>query len=158
QSVRRLIPFTTLFRSRMIVHEDLYDDFVAKLTERMSSLRLGDPPDEDTDVAPLHEESAAEGLMEQVQDAIDKGATVHCGGKRPDRTGAFVEPTVLTDVSRDMRAFYEELFGPVAVVYSVADEDEAVALANESSYGLGGSVISDDGDRAHRVARQIDTG
>src|SRR5699024_11737934 len=83
QSVRRLIPFTTLFRSRMIVHEDLYDDFVAKLTERMSSLRLGDPPDEDTDVAPLHEESAAEGLMEQVQDAIDKGATVHCGGKRP---------------------------------------------------------------------------
>lgn len=143
---------------RMIVHEDLYDDFVAKLTERMSSLRLGDPTDEDTDVAPLHEESAAEGLMEQVKDAIDKGATIHCGGKRPDRTGAFVEPTVLTDVSRDMRAFYEELFGPVAVVYSVADEDEAVALANESSYGLGGSVISDDDDRAHRVARQIDTG
>src|SRR5699024_11232712 len=103
----------------------------------------------------VHAHSEAWGPVRQGPAASEEGAPIPCGGKRPDRTGAFVEPTVLTDVSRDMRAFYEELFGPVAVVYSVANEDEAVALANESSYGLGGSVISDDDDRAHRVARKI---
>lgn len=143
---------------RMIVPQARYDEFVNKLAERMSALRPGDPTDSDTDVAPLHEERAAQDLMEQVDDAINKGATVRCGGHRVDRPGAFVEPTVLTDVTRDMRAFYEELFGPVAVVYPVADEEEAISLANESSYGLGGSVISDDIDHAHQVARRIDTG
>lgn len=143
---------------RMIVADELYDEFVSTLTDRMSALRVGEPTDQNTDVAPLHEEQAAQSLMDQVDDAVDEGATVRCGGQRADRPGAFVEPTVLTDVTRDMRAFHEELFGPVAVVYSVAGEEEAIALANDSSYGLGGSVISDNTDRAERVAQRIDTG
>ena len=143
---------------RMIVPTERYEEFVTKLTERMAALRPGDPTHEETDVAPLHEEEAAKKLMEQVNDAVEQGATLRTGGHRLDRPGAFVEPTVLTGVTRQMRAFHEELFGPVAVVYEVADEDEAVALANESSYGLGGSVISDDIEHARRVARRVDTG
>lgn len=143
---------------RMIVTQDRYQEFVDKLTEQMAALRTGDPTDAHTTVAPLHEEDAAEKLMDQVNDAVEKGATVRTGGHRVDRPGAFVEPTVLTGVTRDMRAFGEELFGPVAVVYSVADVDEAIDLANESSYGLGGSVISDDVQHAQQVARRVDTG
>ncbi|MDN5759023.1 MAG: NAD-dependent succinate-semialdehyde dehydrogenase [Tomitella sp.] len=143
---------------RLIVPEARYDEFVGELTDQMSALRTGDPGDEGTDVAPLHEEKAAQDLVEQIDDAVSKGATLRTGGHRIDRRGAFVEPTVLTDVTRDMRAFSEELFGPVAVVYSVADEDEAVALANESSFGLGGSVVSDDIDHAREVARRVETG
>lgn len=143
---------------RMIVPTERYEEFVGKLTERMAALRPGDPTDPDTNVAPLHEEDAAQKLMAQVDDAIEKGATVRTGGHRLDRAGAFVEPTVLTGVTREMRAFREELFGPVAVVYEVADEDEAVELANESSFGLGGSVMSDDVEHARQVARRVDTG
>lgn len=126
--------------------------------ERMAALRPGDPADTATNVAPLHDEDAAQKIMSQVNDAVEKGATVRTGGHRLDRAGAFVEPTVLTGVTREMRAFGEELFGPVAVVYEVANEDEAVELANESSFGLGGSVISDDVEHARQVARRVDTG
>ena len=143
---------------RMIVPTERYEEFVTKLTERMAALQPGDPTHEGTDVAPLHEEEAAKKLMEQVNDAVEKGATVRTGGHRLDRAGAFVAPTVLTGVTREMRAFHEELFGPVAVVYEVTSEDAAVALANESSYGLGGSVISDDVEHARQVARRVDTG
>lgn len=143
---------------RMIVNEDLYDEFVDRLASAMGAMTCGDPTDPDTQVAPMHSEEAAEELMEQVQDAIDKGATVHTGGTRPDRTGAYFSPTVLTGVTRQMRAFAEELFGPVAVVYPVADEDAAVQLANESRFGLGGTVVSADPERAKQVARRVDTG
>ncbi|MDO5494022.1 MAG: NAD-dependent succinate-semialdehyde dehydrogenase [Nesterenkonia sp.] len=143
---------------RMIVMEDHYDDFVRRLTEQMAGFTMGDPFDEATDLPPLSSETAAQSLMEQVDDAVAKGATVHTGGGRPDGPGAFVEATVLTDVTPDMRAYSEELFGPVAVVCKVADEEEAVALANDSSFGLGGTVISDDVARAQRVADRIDTG
>jgi succinate-semialdehyde dehydrogenase / glutarate-semialdehyde dehydrogenase len=97
-------------------------------------------------------------LMDQVEDAVAKGATVVVGGGRPDLPGAFVEPTILTGVSPAMRAYHEELFGPVAVVHSVADEDEAVALADATPFGLGGAVFAADIDRAHRVAARLDTG
>lgn len=143
---------------RLIVPQERYEEFVDKLTERMAVLRPGDPTEEGTDVAPLHDEDAAQKLMEQVDDAVDKGARVRTGGHRVDRPGAFVEPTVLTGVTREMRAFSEELFGPVAVVYAVSGEDEAVDLANESSFGLGGSVMSDDVEHAQQVARRVDTG
>lgn len=143
---------------RMIVIDELYDEFVDRLAAAMGAMTCGDPTDPDTQVAPMHSEQAAEELMEQVQDAIDKGATVHTGGSRPDRAGAYFSPTVLTGVTRQMRAFAEELFGPVAVVYPVADEDAAVQLANESRFGLGGSVISADPERAKQVARRVDTG
>lgn len=143
---------------RLIVLEEHYGRFVELLTQQMSQFVAGDPHDEATSMAPLSSEQAAQDLMEQVQDAVDNGATVHTGGHRVDRAGAFVEPTVLTGVTPKMRAYSEELFGPVAVVYQVADEDEAIALANDSSFGLGGTVVSDDIENAQRVADRIDTG
>jgi succinate-semialdehyde dehydrogenase/glutarate-semialdehyde dehydrogenase len=143
---------------RLIVLDDVYDDFVAGLGQAFSTMAPGDPTDPKTTLGPLSSERAARDLTEQVQDAIDKGATVVTGGGRPDRPGAFVEPTVLTDVTPEMRAFREELFGPVAVVYRVQNEDEAVELANATEYGLGGSVFSSDVDRARAVAERIESG
>jgi succinate-semialdehyde dehydrogenase/glutarate-semialdehyde dehydrogenase len=96
--------------------------------------------------------------MGQIRDAVDKGATLRTGGRRVDRPGAFVEPTVLTDVTPQMRAYREELFGPAAVIYRVADASEAVELANSSSFGLGGVVYSADAARAQEVADLLDTG
>ncbi|GAA1933173.1 NAD-dependent succinate-semialdehyde dehydrogenase [Brevibacterium antiquum] len=143
---------------RFIILEDIYDDFVALLTEKMSQFVAGDPNDPATTMAPLSSEQAAVDLIEQVEDAINHGAHVHTGGKRVDRAGAFVQPTVLTGVTPQMRAYSEELFGPVAVVYSVHDEDESIALANDSSFGLGGTVVSSDVEKAQRVADRVDTG
>ena len=143
---------------RFIVLDELYDDVVAGLGKRFAALQPGDPADPATKLGPLSSERAAADLQAQVQDAIDKGATVVAGGERPEQDGAFVAATVLTDVRPGMRAYTEELFGPVAVVYRAADEDEAVALANSSPYGLGGSVFSADPDRARAVADRLDTG
>jgi succinate-semialdehyde dehydrogenase / glutarate-semialdehyde dehydrogenase len=127
---------------RIIVVGDLYPEFV-------------DPA---SDFGPLSSEGAAERLMGQINDAVDKGATLRTGGKRVDRPGAFVEATVLTDVTPEMRAYREELFGPAAVIYRVADASEAVELANNSSFGLGGVVYSADAARAQEVADLLDTG
>jgi succinate-semialdehyde dehydrogenase/glutarate-semialdehyde dehydrogenase len=143
---------------RFIVAEPLYNDFVEQLTAEMSQLTMGDPSDPATSYGPLSSEAAAAGLMAQVQDAIDKGATVHTGGKRPERPGAFVEATVLTDVTPEMRAYREELFGPVAVVYKVEDADEALSVANDSPFGLGGAVYHTDPELALDVANRLDTG
>ncbi|PRZ36592.1 succinate-semialdehyde dehydrogenase/glutarate-semialdehyde dehydrogenase [Antricoccus suffuscus] len=143
---------------RFIVKDDLYDEFVETLTDQFSQIKPGDPLDPKTAFGPLSSQAAADGLMSQIQDAIDKGATVHTGGKPVDRPGAYIEPTVLTDVTPQMRAYSEELFGPAAVVYKVANEDEAVELANSSSYGLGGTVWSADLDKARAVADRLDTG
>jgi succinate-semialdehyde dehydrogenase / glutarate-semialdehyde dehydrogenase len=143
---------------RMIVMSDVFDRFVSSLAERMSALEPGDPAAEETTLAPLSSERAAQLLMEQVHDAIDKGATVVTGGTRIDRRGAFVEPTVLTGVTPEMRAYSEELFGPVAVVYRVGADDEAVALANDSPYGLGGAVFGSDDERVQAVAYRLETG
>ena len=143
---------------RMIVVGDLYDEFVDKFTAAMAALRPGDPTDPASHFGPLSSETAVVRLMDQINDAVEKGATVRTGGKRLDRPGAFVEPTVLTDVTPDMRAYHEELFGPAAVVYKVADVSEAVELANSSPFGLGGAVYSADPDRAAEVAALLDTG
>jgi succinate-semialdehyde dehydrogenase/glutarate-semialdehyde dehydrogenase len=143
---------------RLIVLDELYDEFVAKLGAVFSSLQPGDPADPATQLGPMSSEQAAKDLHAQVQDAIDKGATVVAGGQRPDHQGAFLQATVLTDVTPDMRAYSEELFGPVAVVYKVKNEDEAVQLANSSAYGLGGAVFSSDTERAQRVAERLDSG
>jgi succinate-semialdehyde dehydrogenase/glutarate-semialdehyde dehydrogenase len=143
---------------RLIVTEDLYDDFLAGLQQAFATFSPGDPADPSTTLAPLSSERAARDLHAQIQDAIDKGATVVAGGKRPDLPGAFVEATILTDVTPDMRAYREELFGPAAVVYKVRDEDEAVALANDSDFGLGAAVFSGDLDRARSVADRLEAG
>jgi succinate-semialdehyde dehydrogenase/glutarate-semialdehyde dehydrogenase len=142
----------------MMIVPGVFDDFVASLADRMSALEPGDPAAEATTLAPLSSEGAAERLMEQVRDALVKGATAVVGGGRLDRLGAFVQPAVLTGVMPTMRAYAEELFGPVAVVYRVEDDAEAVALANTSGYGLGGAVFSSDIERARAVADQIESG
>jgi succinate-semialdehyde dehydrogenase/glutarate-semialdehyde dehydrogenase len=143
---------------RVIVTEGVYDDFVREYTTAMSAYVTGDPTDDATSYGPLSSEQAAVNLAEQVNDAVGKGATVHLGGKRVDGPGAFFEATVLSGVTPDMRAFGEELFGPVGVVYKVKDADEAVALSNSSSYGLGGAVFSRDPALAQAVADQLDVG
>ena len=143
---------------RFIVADSIYDEFVDQLTERMSSLRLGDPSQPDVDYGPLSSEAAAAGLASQVDDAVAKGAKVRTGGRRPEGPGAYYEATVLTDVTPQMRAFYEELFGPVAVVHRVSSVDEAVELANDTPFGLGGAVFDSDPAVALEVANRIDTG
>jgi succinate-semialdehyde dehydrogenase/glutarate-semialdehyde dehydrogenase len=143
---------------RIIVVGDLYGEFVDQFSAAMAALHPGDPADPASDFGPLSSESAAELLMGQIRDAVDKGATLRTGGQRLDRPGAFVEPTVLTDVTPQMRAYREELFGPAAVIYRVADASEAVELANASSFGLGGVVYSADPARAEEVADLLDTG
>jgi succinate-semialdehyde dehydrogenase/glutarate-semialdehyde dehydrogenase len=143
---------------RMIVASAVYDDFIREFTAAMSGYVTGDPTDPATNYGPLSSEQAARNLMEQIDDAVSKGATVHLGGRRVDGPGAFVEPTVLSGVTPEMRAYREELFGPAAVVYSVADADEAVELANSSAFGLGGAVFSSDEKLAAEVADQLDVG
>ncbi|RLV50547.1 NAD-dependent succinate-semialdehyde dehydrogenase [Nocardioides mangrovicus] len=143
---------------RMLVADPVFDEFVDKLAASFEKITPGDPTDPDVRMGPLSSRSAADALLEQVDDAVEHGATVRAGGKAVEGPGAFVEPTVLTDVTPQMRAWSEELFGPVAVVYRVADADEAVALANDSSYGLSGSVWGADADAAQAVAERLDVG
>jgi len=143
---------------RMIVADSVYDDFMKEFVPRMAAQVTGDPTDPTITYGPLSSEQAAVNLMSQIEDAVSKGATVHTGGHRVDRPGAFVEATVLSGVTPEMRAFSEELFGPAAVVYRVKDADEAVALANTSSFGLGGSVWTEDEALAARVADHLEVG
>jgi succinate-semialdehyde dehydrogenase / glutarate-semialdehyde dehydrogenase len=143
---------------RMIVADSVYDDFMTEFVRLMAAQVTGDPTDPVISYGPLSSEQAAVNLMSQIDDAVSKGATVHTGGHRVDRPGAFVEATVLSAVTPEMRAFSEELFGPAAVVYRVKDADEAVALANASSFGLGGSVWTADDSLAAQVADQLEVG
>jgi len=143
---------------RFIVDESLADDFIAGIKEAFENVTIGDPMDEDTDLGPLSTEDAAASLDKKVQEAIEQGVTVITGGGRPERHGAFINPTILTDITPEVSTYDEELFGPVASVYRVANEEEAIELANDSSYGLGGSVHTRDIKRGQRVAEQIDTG
>lgn len=139
----------------MIVLEPLVDRFVATVTELMGRYVPGDPMDPETTLAPLSSEAAAKQLHEQITDAVEKGATLHTGGQRD---GAYVHPTVLTGVVPGMRAYHEELFGPAITIFTAADEDDAIRIANDSPYGLGASVFTDDDERAERVAGELDVG
>ncbi|WP_411847295.1 NAD-dependent succinate-semialdehyde dehydrogenase [Roseibacillus persicicus] len=143
---------------RFIVVEDVAEEFVQAFKEQLAGMKLGDPMDEETDLGPLSSEDAAQRLDSQVQEAVNAGATVLLGGNRPERAGAWFNPTILTDISPGDPTFDQELFGPVATIYRVKDEEEAISLANNSSFGLGGSVYTKDIERAKRVAEQIDTG
>ncbi|WP_349428460.1 NAD-dependent succinate-semialdehyde dehydrogenase [Microbacterium sp. LWS13-1.2] len=140
---------------RFIVVDGLYDAFLERFTAAMSGAKVGDPFADDTVLGPLSSLTAAERLAEQVDRAVAQGATLVTGGTRD---GAFYPGTVLADVTRDMDAYREEFFGPVGVVYKVADEDAAVALANDTSYGLGSYVFTTDEEQAKRVADRIDAG
>jgi succinate-semialdehyde dehydrogenase/glutarate-semialdehyde dehydrogenase len=143
---------------RFIVVEALADRFMAKFKAAMEALQPGDPMDKSTTLGPLSTEAAVVQLVKQVESAIAHGATLVLGGKRMDRPGAFMQPTILTDIRPDNPAYREEFFGPVALFFRVEDEEAAIALANDSDYGLGGSVFTQDIERGKRVASRIETG
>lgn len=143
---------------RFIVVSAVADAFLAGMKDAFAALKLGDPMDPKTDLGPLSTEKAVRDLAESVKETIAAGATVVIGGKRAEREGAFYEATILTDVTPGMPTFDRELFGPVATVYVVESEEEAIALANDSSYGLGGSVFTADRERGRRVCEKVETG
>ena len=143
---------------RFIVKEELYDDFVSGLVEAVENVKVGDPTEDGTFVGPLSSVAARDQVVKQVQEAVAQGATLHTGGTAVDGPGAFMAPGVITGVTKDMSLYGEELFGPVAVVYSVSDDEEAVQLANDVQYGLTGSVWSSDLDRATQIADRLDVG
>jgi succinate-semialdehyde dehydrogenase/glutarate-semialdehyde dehydrogenase len=143
---------------RFIVVEEIADKFLEKFKTALSALKPGDPMDEKTTHGPLSTESALVDLLKQVDGAVAKGAKVVLGGKRINRPGSFMQTTILTDVKPDNPAFRDEFFGPVAMFFRVKDEDEAIALANDSDFGLGGSVFTRDVARGRRVASRVETG
>ena len=143
---------------RFVVVEEVADRFLEKFTTAMGGLKTGDPMDETTTLAPLSSNEALDKLVDQVDRAVVKGARVVMGGKRVGGSGAFMQPTILTDIRPGNPAYSEEFFGPVALFFRVPDEDAAVALANDSSFGLGGSVFTKDVARGKRLASRIDTG
>jgi succinate-semialdehyde dehydrogenase/glutarate-semialdehyde dehydrogenase len=143
---------------RFIVVDKLADQFLDKFKTALAALKAGDPMDENTTLGPLSTESALIDLLKQVHGAVKHGAKVVLGGKRIDRPGAYMEPTILTDIKPDSPAFRQEFFGPVALFFRVKDEDAAIALANDSDFGLGGSVFTKDIARGRRVASRVETG
>ncbi|MFC0133285.1 succinate-semialdehyde dehydrogenase [Massilia eurypsychrophila] len=143
---------------RFIVLESVADRFLEKFQQAMGKFSPGDPLDEKTTLAPLSTRQALDDLVDQVDRAVAGGASVLMGGSRIPGDGAFMQPTILTDVAADNPTFREEFFGPVAMFFRVPDEDAAVALANDSPFGLGGSIMTQDIERGRRLARRIDTG
>ncbi len=143
---------------RLIVVESVADEFLKKFKDKLSKLKVGDPMDRSTEIGPLSSEDAVLHLADQVKRSVAAGAKVLLGGKRMSCPGAFMEPTILTDLKPGIPAYHEELFGPVASFYRVKNEQAAIDLANDSDYGLGGAVFTTDIERGIRVANQIDTG
>ncbi len=140
---------------RFIVVDELYEPFLEKFTAALTAVKAGDPESAETEIGPLSSSAATERLAEQVQRAVEQGATVVAGG---NHDGNFFEPTVLTDIGPDNDARREEMFGPVAQVYRVSSEDEAIELANDTPYGLGSYLMTTDAEQAKRVADRIDAG
>ncbi|AAV48399.1 succinate-semialdehyde dehydrogenase [Haloarcula marismortui ATCC 43049] len=143
---------------RFIVHTDVYDEYVDRLVAAFEDLTVGDPMSDETDVGPQADPDLMAELHDQVQASVDAGATLLTGGEPLDRTGAFYPPTVLTDVPSGCPADTEETFGPVATVYEVADAEEAIAVANDTRFGLGASLWTADRERGQRLARDISAG
>jgi succinate-semialdehyde dehydrogenase / glutarate-semialdehyde dehydrogenase len=140
---------------RFIVVDELYDDFLEKFREKLEAAKPGDPTSEDTEVGPLSSQTAADRLEEQVKKAVANGAEILAGGKRD---GNFFEPTILTGIKPGDEASQEEFFGPVAQVYKVGSEEEAVELANQTPFGLGSYVMTTDKAQGERVADRIEAG
>ena len=144
--------------NRMLVHESIAEEFSAGLAERMGALVVGRGTEDGVDVGPLVEAKQRDKVAELVEDAVKSGSEVMVGGSAPSGAGYFYEPTVLTAVPRDARMFREEIFGPVAPVFTFTDDDEGVALANDTEFGLVAYVYTQDLSRALTVAERIETG
>lgn len=143
---------------RFIVHTDVYDEFTKLFAERVAALTIGDPLDEATDIGPIATESGRDELESQVADAVAKGATVLAGGTVPERDGWFFEPTVLAGVTPEMRLHLEEAFGPVATVYRVESREEALEIANGTTFGLSSAVWTNDADEEEWFVDNLDAG
>jgi succinate-semialdehyde dehydrogenase/glutarate-semialdehyde dehydrogenase len=143
---------------RFIVVDALADRFLEQFQAALANFNPGDPMDKATTLAPLSSEAALQHLLDQVRRAVVGGAQVVLGGARLELDGAFMAPTILSGITPDNPAYHEEFFGPVALFFRVADEDAAIALANDSPFGLGGAVFTQDIERGKRVARRVETG
>ncbi len=143
---------------RLIIVDAVYDEFMDKYRSGVAALRAGDPRDPETQLAPLSTQKAVDRLADEVKMAVDNGATAETLGEPVPSKGAFFQPTILTNVKPDNPGYQTEFFGPVSMVFRVADEDEAVDVANASRFGLGGSVFTRDLVRGERVARRVETG
>jgi succinate-semialdehyde dehydrogenase/glutarate-semialdehyde dehydrogenase len=143
---------------RFIAVDSIAESFLEKFKNKMAELVVGDPMEDATQLGPLSSEDAVVNIVDQVNRAVKAGSKIIIGGNRAEREGAYMLPTILTDITADNPVFYEEFFGPVALFFRVKNEAEAIALANNSPFGLGGSVFTQDIERGKRVANQIDTG
>lgn len=143
---------------RFVVHTDVYDDFLDRFVDEIESLTVGDPTDEDTDVGPQARQGLLDDLHEQVEDSVEAGARAVTGGEPLEREGAYYPPTVLVDVPAGCPVDTEEVFGPVATVYEVDDEEAAIEKANDTEFGLGASIWTENRERGERLARKIDAG
>ena len=150
---------TCVSAKRFIVADKVHDAFVDAFVAEMKKINMGDPTDENVQLGPLSSQDQFETVRDQVKESVDKGAKVLCGGEVPDRTGAYYPATVLSDLKPGMPAFDDEIFGPVASIIRAKDDEDAMRLANDSRYGLGGGIFSKDEDRALKLAKEhFDTG
>jgi succinate-semialdehyde dehydrogenase/glutarate-semialdehyde dehydrogenase len=143
---------------RFILHHKIAGAFTAGMKDALTSLKLGDPMDPETQVGPLARTDLVDDIDRQVHQSIEKGAVLVTGGVRPKHSGCYYMPTILTGVRKGMAAYHEETFGPLVSIIIVQNEDEAIAIANDSEFGLGGSVFTRDLQRGERIARRIETG
>ncbi len=143
---------------RFIVEESVSDTFLSAFSEKLKALVPGDPLDEKTTLAPVSSEEQAQKLLSQIDLAVRSGARVLMGGKRLQSAGAFVEPTILTNIEKNSPAYKEEFFGPVALYFQVKNDEEAIHLANDSPFGLGAAIFTQTPDRAKRIANEIESG
>ncbi|GAA5402649.1 NAD-dependent succinate-semialdehyde dehydrogenase [Streptococcus uberis] len=143
---------------RFIVLEKDYDRFKELLTKVFKTAKWGDPMDPETTLAPLSSAGAKEDVLAQIQLALDNGAELVYGGEAIDHPGNFVMPTIIAGLTKDNPIYYQEIFGPVGQIYKVASEEEAIELANDSNYGLGGTIFSSNKEHREAVAAQIETG
>ena len=143
---------------RMILVEAIYDKFMEGYTKGVAALKAGDPMDPNTTLAPLSSQGAADEVKQKIREAVEHGATATEVGPKVPEQGAFVQPTILTNVTPDNPAYYWEFFGPVSMILKAKDEQEAIAIANDSPFGLGGSVFTADEQRGLAVAKQVSTG
>jgi succinate-semialdehyde dehydrogenase/glutarate-semialdehyde dehydrogenase len=143
---------------RFLVHTEVYDEFARMFAERLSALRMGDPREDATDLGPLATERGRQDVDELVQDAVGKGATVQVGGVVPDGPGWFYPATLVEGVTREMRMYTEEVFGPVAQLHRVRSLDEALEIANDSEFGLGSTIWTGDAAEAERFVDEVEAG
>ena len=144
--------------TRLLVQEKIYDEFIEKLKNKISLMKTGDPMDKTSDCGPVVNKKQFDSVMNYIKIGKEEGAEILTGGKGTDTTGFYIEPTVFINVNNKMRIAQEEIFGPVLVVIKFSDDDDAVRIANDSIFGLGGSVWSGDDERAMKIAKRLRTG